>query len=50
MIEELQAARELFKRTDMLIDQIVKPLQRRYGITDQVIDRVMEELKAGIES
>jgi hypothetical protein len=50
MIVELQAARDLFKRTDMLIDQIVKPLQRRYGITDQVIDRAMEELKANMAS
>jgi hypothetical protein len=45
MIEELQAARDLFKRTDLLIEEIVKPLRRRYGITDQVIDRAMEELK-----
>jgi hypothetical protein len=50
MIVELQGARDLFKRTDMLIDQIVKPLQRRYGITDQLIDRTMEELKAGVAS
>jgi hypothetical protein len=50
MIVELQAARDLFKKTDVLIDEIVKPLQRRYGISDELIERTFEELKAGISS
>ena len=46
MIAELQDARELFQKTDRLIEALVEPLYRRYGFTEEALNRVYEEYRA----
>lgn len=46
MIAELQEARELFRKTDDLIEEMVEPLHRRYGFIEEALNRVIEEYRA----
>lgn len=46
MIAELQEVRDLFQKTDDLIGEMVKPLYRRYGFTEETLNRVHEEYVA----
>lgn len=46
MIEELLEACRLFDRTDGLIDELIKPLSIRYGLTEDVIERELAAYRA----
>lgn len=51
MIEELEEAQSLFKRTDAELELVVKPLRQRYGHTEERLQELYSEYlkEIGIE-
>jgi len=49
MISELQEARMLFEEADDKLDEVVKPLRERFGITDERLAEHFEHYKAKIQ-
>jgi hypothetical protein len=45
MLEELEAARQLFDDADRALDSFVKPVRERNGITDEWIERELLETR-----
>jgi len=43
MVEELAGFRDLFKEADGALDELVRPIARRHGITDELIAEAVRE-------
>ena len=50
MILELQEARTLFEHADDKLDEVVRPLRERFGLTDEQFAKHFEEYKAAIQN
>lgn len=44
MIAELEEARALFEGAGTLLDSVVRPIRERYGITDERIERICNQM------
>lgn len=45
MARRLETARDLFSETDAKLEAVVRPIASRHGITKEVLDREMEQLR-----
>lgn len=50
MLVELQDAHDLFEKAERRLDEIVEPLRRKYGLTEERLKQVENELLAGARS
>jgi hypothetical protein len=46
MIDELMAAQQLLSFTDQALDQVIRPIRERYGISDEAVQAVLADLVA----
>ncbi len=44
MVEELKSAQELFVKADRALDVFIRPLREKYGITDEFVNKIMDEM------
>lgn len=49
MISELQEARMLFERADDKLDEVVKPLRERFGLSDEQLEQHFKDYKAKVQ-
>ena len=45
LINELSAAQELFIRTDKMIEKEIEPVMRQYGITQEMVEKHLAEMR-----
>jgi len=45
MITELEEVRELFSAADKALDAVVKPIQERFGYTEELFGKVAEDMR-----